>query len=358
MKNITPSVTLISLSLAAILTGCGGGGGSTSQATTAPVVTPPVVTPPTPTVTPADLQTTVPALTYAASSQEYAFVTAYNNFRAAMGLGLLAQSAALDKAAANHLAYVTTYSTVNGGPIDMSVINTTYNAPTFHIEDATKNGFTGVLVSDRAKFAGYVNTAVTEEGTFGAGVGASASIAGLLATVYHRQGFMSQGIRDVGVAVGKDPAQTTVINLGYGVKSQSNSSDYIGVYPADKQMMVPLFASSEAPNPYPEITDVLNGTQLGTTYPVSLSIKEGMMLTVDTFTVTQTGQTEPVKVRLFTKSSDKSIDPWTAFVVGYGPFKSNTTYNVSFKGSANGVAISKTWSFTTAASCLNVYTCK
>lgn len=357
MKITTPRITLIALSLAVILTGCGGGGSST-QASTTPVVTPPVVTPPTPTVTPADLQTTVPALTYAATSQEYAFVTAYNQFRAAMGLGLLAQNAALDKAAASHLAYVTMYSTINGGTVDMSAVNPTYNVPNFHIEDASKAGFTGIRPGDRAAFAGYVNTAATEEGSYGSGVGAVGAFVNLLATVYHRQLFMNQGIRDVGVAIGKDPAQTTVLNMGFGLKSQSNASDYVGVYPADKQTMVPLFASPEAPNPYSDLADSSNATQAGTTYPISLSIKAGATLTVDSFTVTEAGQTTPLKVRLFTNSSDKSVDASTAFIVGYVPFKGNVTYNVAFKGSVNGSAISKAWSFTTAASCLNVYTCK
>lgn len=353
-STIKNSISLITL---ATLAACGGGGGSSTSSSSTPAVQPPpVVT--TPTVTPADIQTSVPALTYASSSQEYAFVTVYNNFRSAMGLGLLAQNVALDKAAKNHLLYVTSNSTVNGGSVDMSAINPTYNVPNFHVEDPSKAGFTGIRVADRVSFAGYVNTAAIEEGSYGAGAGAAAAVTTLLATVYHRQGFMSQGIRDIGVAVANDPAQTTIVNLGFGVKSQSNASDYIGVYPADKQTMVPLFASPEAPNPYSEITDVLNGTQLGTTYPVSIAIKEGMSLAVESFTVTEAGQSQPIKARIFTSASDKAILSSTAFVVGYAPFKANTIYNVSFKGSANGVAINKNWAFTTAASCVNVFTCK
>jgi hypothetical protein len=36
-----------------------------------------------------------------------------------------------------------------------------------------------------------------------------------------------------------------------------------------------------------------------------------------------------------------------AFIVGRAPFKANTTYNVSFKGTVNGAVVSKSWSFTT-----------
>lgn len=210
---------------------------------------------------------------------------------------------------------------------------------------------------NRVSFTGYVNTAAIEEGSYGAGAGATAAVKTLLATIYHRQGFMNQGIRDIGVAVGADLAQTTIINLGFGVKSQSNSSDYVGVYPADKQTLVPLFASPEAPNPYTEISDVLNDTHRRTTYPVSIAIKEGLSLAIESFTITEAGHTQAIKARIFTSANDKAISSSNAFVVGYEPFKSNTTYMVSFKGTANGTGISKNWTFTTAASCLNVFTC-
>jgi len=51
----------------------GGGGGATTSSSSTPTVQPPpaVIIP---TVTPADIQTTVPALTYAPSSQEHSFV--------------------------------------------------------------------------------------------------------------------------------------------------------------------------------------------------------------------------------------------------------------------------------------------
>ncbi|MFC0170740.1 CAP domain-containing protein [Pseudoduganella danionis] len=351
-STIKHSLSLLALSS---LTACGGGGSNTGSSTK-PAVQPPIMVI-TPTVTPADIQQAVPSLSYADSSQEFAFVTAYNNFRSAMGLGLLTQSAPLDKAARNHLSYVMSNSSINGGTVDMSSINPIYNIPNFHIEDPSKASFTGIRVADRVNFTGYVNTAAIEEGSYGAGAGATAAVKTLLATIYHRQGFMNQGIRDIGVAVGADLAQTTIINLGFGVKSQSNSSDYVGVYPADKQTLVPLFASPEAPNPYTEISDVLNDTHRRTTYPVSIAIKEGLSLAIESFTITEAGHTQAIKARIFTSANDKAISSSNAFVVGYEPFKSNTTYMVSFKGTANGTAISKNWTFTTAASCLNVFTC-
>ncbi|MCU6502313.1 CAP domain-containing protein [Rugamonas sp. A1-17] len=349
----------LAVSVAATLAACGGGGGgSTTAATpTPPVVTPPVVVPPT--VTPADLQTSVPALTYPANSPEFAFVTAYNNFRSQVGLGLLAQNASLDKAAANHVKYVTTNALTNGGTVDMSAINATYNMPNFHVEDAAKVGFTGILPNDRAAFAGYKASYVGENGTYGNGSGGALAFASLLATVYHRQGLMYQAPRDIGIVVGTDQFQTTSEMVGYQVTGQSNAGDYVGTYPVDTQTLVPLFAGFETPNPFADIKDnTRDNVAANTSYPITVSAKEFTTLAVTTFTVTEAGQTAPLKVRLITNATDSAITAWNAMIVGFVPFKPNTKYNVSFVGTVNGANVVKAWSFTTASSCINLASCK
>lgn len=350
----------LALIISATLAACGGGGGSSNTsppvAVTPPVVTPPVVTPPT--VTPADLQTTVPALTYAPTSPEFAFVTAYNNFRGQIGLGLLAQNESLDKAAANHMKYVTTYSTGNGGTVDMGAINPTYNRPNFHIEDATKAGFTGVQSLDRANFAGYNGVYVGENGSYGMGNGGVAAFNKLLASVYHRHGLMFQAPRDIGIAIGTDALQTTVEEVGYKTKPQTNASDYVGFYPVDKQTLVPLFATFESPNPYSDIKDNTSANvAVNTSYPITLTVKEVSNLVVTTFTVTEDGQTAPLNVRLYSNATDPATVTWTATIVGYAPFKPKTKYNVSFVGTANGTSVTKNWSFTTASNCSNFINC-
>ncbi len=336
--------------VAATLSACGGGGGSSTASVTPPTppVTPPVTTP---TVTPADLQTTIPSLTYASASQEYAFVTALNTFRSNLGLGLLAQNPLLDTAASNHLHYVLTNDKNNGGTVDMSVINTTYNRPQFHIEDSTKPLFTGVQEINRALHSGYAGAYVGEEGTFGGGTGAVPAFNALVATVYHRGGLMFQFPREVGVAVGTDRSQTIVMEVGYQtvIRSQSNASDYLGAYPADKQTAIPLYASGELPNPFPDLSLQNADFPTKTSFPICVMIKEGLDLKVDSFTVTEAGQTTPLDVRLLTKANDPNA--WLAsnfaFITGKAPFKTNTVYNVSFSGSIGTTPVSKKWSFTT-----------
>lgn len=343
----------IKLSLAAVvvvsLVGCGGGGSSDSPSvgvTPPPVVTPPVVTPPA-----SDLQKTVPSLTYAADSQEFAFVSAYNDFRSKLGLGLLAQSPVLDTASANHLKYVLANDVNSGGTVNMSVINATYNRPQFHVEDASKAFFTGIQESDRAKYAGYAAGYAGEQIAFGGGKGASVAFNALVSTVYHRAALMFQFPREIGVAVGTDRSQTLVMEFGYqaAAKGQYNASDFLGAYPADKQIGVPLYAGVETPNPFPELSTANADFPTKTSYPINVTIQEGLNLTVGSFTVTEAGQSVPLDVRLMTKANDPNayLAANTAFIIGKVPFKANTTYNVVFTGTAGNTAVTKSWSFTT-----------
>lgn len=342
------------LSLAAImvvsLVGCGGSGGSSDSpsvgVTPPPVVTPPVITPPT-----ADIQKTVPALTYASDSQEFAFISAYNDFRSKAGLGLLAQNSTLDTASSNHLKYVLANDVNSGGTVNMSDNNTTFNRPQFHIEDASKAFFTGVQESDRAKYAGYSAGYVGEQIAFGGRNGASEAFASLVATVYHRAGLLFQFPREIGVAFGKDQSQTLVMEFGYqaAAKGQYNASDFLGTYPADKQTGVRLYAGVENPNPFPELSTANSDYPTKTSYPINVTIQEGLNLTVGTFTVTEAGQSAPLEVRLMTKANDPHgyLGSNIAFIIGKTPFKPNTAYNVIFTGSAGSTAVTKSWSFTT-----------
>ena len=338
--------------LAASLSACGGGsGGPSGQVAAAPPVTTPVVTPPT--VKPGDLQKTVPVLTYASDSPEFQFVSALNDFRSNLGLGLLAQNPLLDTAASNHLHYVIINDINNGGTVDMSAINTTYSRPQFHIEDATKPLFTGVQEIDRAQHAGYAGAYVGEEGAFGGNQGILAAFNSLVATVYHRTGLMYQFPREIGVAVGTDASQTVVMELGYqsNVQPQFNASDFLGTYPADKQTAVPLHAGVETPNPFPDLSTSNADFPTKTSFPICVAIKEGQTLTVNSFTVTEAGQATPLEARLMTKANDPNayLASNIAFIIGKIPFKTNTTYNVVFSGNAGTTTVSKTWSFTTGS---------
>lgn len=329
--------TAIAISLAA----CGGGEVS------APVTTSPT-TPSAPAVTPADLQTSVPAFTYAPQSEEFAFVAALNRFRQQAGLGLLAQNLLLDKSAENHLRYVLANDVLKGGTIDMRTIDSATGRSTFHIEAAGKPNFTGVQEMDRAKSAGYPGSYVGEELTFAGGKGAQVALSAIVKTIYHRAGLMLQGIRDVGVAVGHDQSQTFTLEFGY-VTPQSNANDFFSIYPSDNETGVGRYTGVETPNPFPDLSTSNDDFPTKTGYPVSVVSKEGTTLQMLTFTIIEAGSTVPLDTRLMTKDNDPNryLGSNIAFLVAKGTLKANTTYTVAFSGRVNNVVVSKDWKFTT-----------
>jgi uncharacterized protein YkwD len=346
LTSIHASVRILPISIALLFAGCGGGGGGASSAG---VIAPtPPVAPTAPVITPGDTQTTVPSLTYASASQEYAFVSAVNEFRQKLGLGLLAQNAKLDTASANHLAYLITNDVNNGGTVNFNGYDTATGRSALHIENAALPRFTGVQEMDRAKLAQYDGSYVGEEVTFGGKQGGAVAFATLAQTVYHRAGLMLQNVREIGVAVGSDGSETVVMELGLK-SNQSVASDYLGAYPYAGQTGVALHAYVEAPNPFPDLSTANSDFPTKTSYPVSVSVVSGNTITVATFSVTEAGQTTPIDARVMTRANDPNnyLNGNVAFLIGKAPFKAATVYNVKFVGTNNGVAFTKQWSFTT-----------
>ena len=346
MKNVTCRIFVVPVSI--LLSACGGGGWSTSAPTSPVAIIP--SSPVTPVVIPADLQTTVPPFYYVTGSPELAFVTALNQLRQQVGLGLLAQSTALDKSAQNHLGYVLTNNITTGGTVDMSHIDPGTGRSMFHLEQADKPGFTGLQEFDRAAAVGYVGTYVGEEVTFGGGKGGQVAFESLVRTVYHRAGLLMEVPRDVGLAVGKDASQTVVLEFGYA-KAQSNASDFFGVYPSDNQSGVGRFTGVETPNPFPDLSTRNDDFPTKTGYPVSVTSKAGSILQVVTFTITEAGSTTPLEARLLTKDTDPNhvLDSNTAYLVARSTLKANTTYDVVFSGRVDNALMAKTWKFTTGS---------
>lgn len=355
MMKFKTSVSAVAVAL--FLVACGGGGGSDAPAPAPapapvgniPTPTPPAPVPaPVPVVTPAQIQTSVPALTYATASDEYLFVSALNKFRSDAGLGLLAQSAVLDTAASKHLEYVLKNDVLNGGTVNMRTNDPVTGRSMFHIEQGDKPLFSGVQELDRAKVAGYGGKYVGEEVSFGGGKGAQVAFDGIASTVYHRAGLMMQFVNEIGIAVGKDRSQTFVMELGE-TKTQIQAGDYIGFYPAANQTGVSLHAGVEVPNPFPELSLANDDFPTKTGYPITVAVKEGVTVEVLTFTLTEAGATAPLDARIMTRDNDPNrfLTSNLAFLVAKAPLKSGTTYNVKFSGRANNVVVSKEWKFTT-----------
>lgn len=336
-----------SFAVAVALVGCGGGGGSSSPVANNPI-TPPVSTTPTPpasTVQAASLQTAV-APTYAAASTSALAFTKINAFRAAQGLGPLNQNANADVAAKNHQAYVALNNSGANG----------------HVETAGTQGFTGATVKDRLVAAGYPAVIASEVIAFSLEFPNpdTSAVDNLINSVYHRASMMYQGFTTIGIA-GEDSINPLYMDFG-ATKSQLNAGDYVGVYPVNGQTGVWLTHGVESPNPFYQEMEMTQANMCAkTSAPVSLTSEASTTLSVTSFTVTEAGQTTPLDVRLITSATSTQDTSYlgtnVAFVVGKAPFKANTTYNVHFVGKATGtatgtsagLAIDKTWSFTTGS---------
>lgn len=326
---------------AAVLTACGGGGGGNSTTTPTantcanggtdyPTCTPPVI--------PAKLQQAVPA-NYAAGSLQSETFKALNDFRSSLGLGPVNQNPMIDTAAYNHHIYAVTSWVPGDDP---------------HGEISGRSKFTGATFLDRIKSAGFSNVVSGTE-VIDAENGALA-IQGLADTVYHRQAMMYEEVTDVGIFSEKD--QGTIIDMGF-TKGQSNSSDYIGVYPVDKQTGVFLTHALESPNPFPDLAMTVENMCKQTSYPVSIQSQSSTRLSVTSFSVREFGGSTDLPVRLMQPGSS-GLKPNVAFIVGKAPFKPFTTYTVQFTGkvsegiSGTGFNVQKSWSFTTGQ---NYLTC-
>jgi uncharacterized protein YkwD len=344
-KQLYDLKLLVSGVVIAALAGCGGGGGSSAPATSTPVATTPntstPATPSTPasTVQAAELQTAAPAAYPAGSVEANAFAE-FNAFRAIEGLGPVRQNTNIDIAAKNHAAYVLT--NMSGGDA--------------HTEIAGKPGFTGADPGARVIAAGYASNYTTEVIAF-EGI-QQTSVQALLSTVFHRNAMMVQGLTDIGVAPGNDSGPT-YIDAGY-IKQQKNAGDYVGVFPYDKQTGVPMTHHTESPNPfYKEFEMTQANVCAKTSYPISIATETSTILKATTFTVTPAGQSTPLDVRLMVRdSTDQNLQYLganVAYIVGKAPFMPGTKYTVHFvgvatgkvTGTATGLAIDKTWTFTT-----------
>ncbi len=267
-----------------------------------------------------------------------------NAFRTSQGLGPVLQSTNIDLAVKNHQSYVVVHQ--SGGDA--------------HTEVLGQAGFTGVVPIDRLIAAGFTANGATEVIAFNTTwpITSSNIIEILADSVYHRSGMMTQAMTHFGMAP-QDDNSPSYIDMGY-ITPQKNAGTYVGIYPIDGQTGLSLTHYVESPNPfYLEMAMTSDNMCKFTSYPISLASEASTALAVTSFTVTEEGQTAPLNVRLITKATSAQdatmLGANVAFIVGKVPFKKNTKYNVRFVGTAtgaatgstNGMAIDKSWSFTT-----------
>lgn len=304
------------LLLAAVLTACGGGSDGPSNSTG---VTPPPTTPPTPTAPGA------PAATGNTATDGFNW---FNFRRTSIGLAALSRNSQIDAAAQGHSNYLMANNTVA------------------HSQTAGSSGFTGANLGDRFAAANY---RVTAPYAYGEVISAASERAGfyhaeeLIAAIYHRFAIFEPVFKEGGTG-----AATATNNYTYFTADFAASGGYgagvargmVAIYPAADQTAVPVnfMSDSEAPDPVP------NQNEVG--YPISVHANISSTINVSSFTVKPRGGSN-LNVRTLTRSTDSNTPVSAAAIIPLSKLAAATTYEVSFAGTVDGVAVTRNWAFTT-----------
>ena len=320
------------------LTACGGGGGDPPP----PPSPPPAPTPaPTP-LAPIAAQLSVPTPVGYDADRLAAF-NRLNEIRLSAGLGMLAQSTAMDQAAQAHAEWM--------------IANNSFT----HEESIGTPGFTGEDFPTRDEAFGYVPVEGTEVMT--GPVHGAEGVDVLINTVYHRAGMLAFEPVDVGVGWSSGTAANVSMPLviditrpgtdmvrGMGQTAQANIQG-VQVWPIDGAHGIPLRLGLESPNPVPS-QDVLS---LGT--PASITVSETKTISSVSFAMANSTTGAVMPVQVLTNQNDSNFLIPESFIAAIPLIilAPNTTYKVTFSGATmdrvSGVSekIDRTWSFTTAS---------
>ena len=306
-------LSLTAVLLAAVLSACGGGSGDGTM-TSAPS-------------TPSLQQLPgAPAFSGDTARDGYDWI---NYRRSQAGLPVLARNAQIDTAALAHSNYQRLNNTVT------------------HSETAGLPGFTGAQLSDRLAAAGYVLTAPY---AYGEVISATSDTSGfyqaeqLIAAIYHRFVIFEPVFKEAGAGAATTSGGYTYFtcdlaaNNGYGPGLGSGN---LTTYPVSGQTQVPanFFSDNESPDPVP------NQNEVG--YPISVHADIDSTVLVQSFTVHPHSGGANLSVRMLTHDTDSDTPQSAAAIIPLAVLNAATMYDVSFSGSVDGVAITRSWSFTT-----------
>ncbi|MFP4896746.1 CAP domain-containing protein [Paraburkholderia sp. EG304] len=333
MKKNISTLTAVSFAAVLALAACGGGGGggdgggsssSGSSSNNGSSSTPPASTP-------TSANVTTPQ--YAANSAQLAVFNTLNQQRQQCGFPAFVENTQLDQAAQAHASYMGQ----NGGAITDS-------------EVAGKAGYTGVTYADRAAHFGFPGSGVY---TGGASAGFYTN-ATLTEPEYGQRiayAWMS-GVYHIAVAA----LPVTEIGVGWNeltyngfpeVQSSvsiANLQPLAGnlplTFPCQGTTGVPYLSGGETPMP-PNTSG-----SFGMPVAVVGNATDTIVLTSGTYTDTS-GNVIALQVLNSASDPNQELSPFEAVAYPAAPLTANTTYSVSLTGTRNGVAFSRSFTFTT-----------
>ncbi|WP_053572732.1 CAP domain-containing protein [Caballeronia cordobensis] len=325
-KNFKLSMVAIAASL--LVAACGGGGGGSSDASPAAPASG-ASTPATPT-NPANLTTPQ----YPADSFHLAAFNLLNQQRQQCGFPALQENTALDQATAAHAQYLTANDVITD------------------TEVAGNPGFTGVTFVDRAAHfgytqyngsigvsGGYYTNATLTEADYG-----QRAIYAFLGGVYHVSIAASLattvGIGKVAKTYNGFPQEQFSLNL---TNFQQRTANAPLTFPCQGTTGVPYDSFGEIPTP--PATSGHWGT------PVAVVGNSTDTIVMQTGTMTDSsGHVIALQVLDSAKDPNKLLLSDQGVAYPTTPLSPNSQYTVSLTGTINGVAFSRTFSFTTGTS--------
>jgi uncharacterized protein YkwD len=315
----------------AALAACGGGSGGSAPA--------PPPTAPSPSGPLAAVMSVPEPVGY--DADRLAAFNRLNEIRLSAGLGMLAQSRVMDRAAQAHA--------------DWEIANDIYG----HVEQAGTVGFTGAHWWDRDEAIGYTPASGEEVATSGYASGDAMDI--LANVAYHRIALLTIEWVDVGIghSSGMIPnvSEPLVVDMavpqGDAVRGQGQlaqvSSGGVVVWPVDGAQGVRTHMGGESPNPVAE-SDVL---ALG--MPVSVTVASGRTISVTRFTLRNSSTGAIVPTYLLTHLNDTNALVPTSYVavIPLAALASNASFDVDFEGDVvepdtnASMPLSRAWRFST-----------
>lgn len=302
---------------ALLLASCGGGGGSQDR------------TSPAATNSPVPLSITQqPNAPQAVGEMATDGINWFNFRRTQAGLPAVTRNSILDTAAAGHSDYQRLNDTIT------------------HDQIAGRPGFTGATLLDRLLAAGYVFDKSAY--SYGEVISATGDRSGfnaaeeLIGAIYHRFVILEPRFKEVGAGVASVPNGYTYFTTNFAANGLGPSLGRGGLvhYPVNGQVQVPrnVFSDRETPDPVPGRNEV--------GYPVSVHADITANVTVQSFTLQPRGGSA-VATHLLEAASDPNTAVAVAAIVPLEVLAPRTVYDVRFVGAVSGVAVDRSWSFTT-----------
>ena len=312
---------IAALVAASTLAACGGGG---SDSTGAGANASQASAPPPANNTPAP-GATAPVLTNNIAVDGRNWI---NYRRAQAGVPAVTENAMINNAALGHSEYLRTNNVMS------------------HDQTPGTPGFTGVTLKDRLNAAGYT---IPDSGyAYGEVISGTTNGNGqfmaeeLITAIYHRFVMFEPKFRELGTGAATSSRGYNYFTADFATRGGFGpgiAANTVVTWPFNGQTGVtPNFLSdSEDPDPVANINEV--------GYPISVHANIDATVAMQSFTVRPRGGAN-LQVQVVHSSPDPAKRTAVA-IVPLAPLRAATTYEVSFAGTVNGVAVNRDWSFTT-----------